>query len=235
MNNMKEMKLSHLQILSLAGILGSVLMFTGDMLLYYEPVSGLNYDSTARMSTMPIHRLIAGGIIGPIASIFSIIGSYLFYVIFKSVNKFFATFLFASFAILFVFAGSYHAMFPNIGFIGRLPESMQAQHLIYIRTYLNQINTLIYIFGTIGTFILFYLVIFKKSLFPKWILLFTPTLLILLASFIKDYIPYPLGAVVYGGWINLCFILFFTICLIHFSKMKIKPNTIKFAHTEIGS
>lgn len=219
-----EMKLSNLQKLSLAGILGSVLMYTGDMLLYYEAVSGLDYDSTARMSTMPIQRLIAGGILGPIASIFSIIGSYLFYTIFKSVNKSLAIFLFVSFAVLFVFAGSYHALFPNLGFIGRLPESLQTQQLIYVSTYLNKINTMIYIFGTIGTFILFYLVIFKKSLFPKWMLLFTPTLLILLASLIKNYIPYPFGAIVYGGWINFCFALFFTICLIYFSKMSIKTK-----------
>lgn len=218
------MKTKELQLLTLFGILGSLLMFTGDMLLYYEPVSGLDYNSTSRMSTMPIQRLIAGGIIGPVASIFSIIGCYFFFVIFKSVNKFLAKFLFASFAILFVFAGSYHAMFPNLGFIGRLPESLQSQQLIYIRTYLNQINTLIYIFGTIGTFILFYLVIFKKTLFPKWMLLFTPTILILFASLIKNYIPYPFGAIVYGGWINLCFMLFFTICLLHFSRMSVKAK-----------
>ncbi|MEN8225260.1 MAG: DUF6796 family protein [Bacteroidota bacterium] len=218
------MKINRLQLLALFGIFGSLLMFTGDMLLYYEPVSGLDYDSVARMSTMPIERLMAGGLVGPIASIFSIIGSYLFYIIFKSVNKILAKFLFVSFAILFVFAGSYHALFPNFGFIGRLPESLQPQHLIYLRSYLNQINTLIYIFGTIGTFLLFYLVIFKKSLFPKWILLFTPTLLILFASFVKYYIPYPLGAIVYGGWINLCFMLFFIVCLMHFSKTSIKSK-----------
>lgn len=218
------MKTNALQLLALSGIFGSLLMFTGDMLLYYEPVSGIDYDSTSRMSTMPIQRLIAGGIMGPIASIFSIIGCYFFFLMFKSVNKFLAKILFLSFAILFVFAGSYHAMFPNLGFIGRLPESLQAQQLIYVRTYLSKINILIYIFGTIGTFILFYLVIFKKSPFPKWMLLFTPTLLILLAGFIKNYVPYPFGAIVYGGWINLCFALFFTICLLYFRRMNVKTE-----------
>ena len=225
------MNIKNLQFLTLFGILGSLLMFTGDMLLYYEPVSGLNYNSTSRMSTMPIQRLIAGGIMGPIASIFSIIGCYFFFVVFRSVNKLLAKFLFVSFAVLFVFAGSYHAMFPNLGFIGRLPELLQAQQLIYIRTYLNKMNTLIYIFGTIGTLLLFYLVIFKKSHFPKWMLLFTPTLLILLASLVKNYIPYPFGAIVYGGWINLCFVLFFTICLIYFSKTSIKTKVNNYEYT----
>ena len=226
------MDIRKLQLLSLSGILGSLLMFAGDMLLYYEPVSGLEYDSVARMSTMSIERLIAGGLIGPVASIFSIIGGYLFYMTFRSVNKILAKFLFVSFAILFVFAGSYHAMFPNFGFIGRIPESLQTQQIEFIRTYLKSINALIYICGTFWTLILFYLVIFRKTLYPKWILLFTPTLLILLSSLIKDYIPHPLGAIVYGGWINLCFMLFFIVCLLHFSRKRIKDAINNFEKDE---
>jgi len=215
------MKINKLQLLSLSGILGSILMFTGDMLLYYEPVSGLEYNSVARMSTMPIERLIAGGLIGPIASVFSLIGGYIFYLVFRSVNKVLAMILFACFAIFFIVAGTYHAMFPNYGFVGRLPELLQPQQLLFIRTYLKSIYILISICGTFFTLLLFYLVIFKKSLFPRWMLLFTPTLLILMAGFVKDYIPYPLGAIVYGGWINLCFMLFFIVCFIHFSRRKI--------------
>ena len=218
------MKTNNLQLLSLFEIFGSLLMFTGDMLLYYEPVSGLDYDSVARMSTMSIERLIAGGLIGPVASIFSITGGYLFYLTFRSVSKILAKFLFVSFAFLFVFAGSYHAMFPHFGFIGRIPESLQSEQIVFIKAYLKSINTLIYICGTFWTLILFYLVVFKKTLFSKWMLLFTPTLLILLSSIIKNYIPYPLGAIVYGGWINLCFMLFFIICLLHFSRKNIKST-----------
>ena len=218
------MKTDKLQLLSLSGILGSVLMFSGDMLLYYEPVSGFDYNNTARMGTMPIERLIAGGLIGPVGSIFSIISGYLFYLIFRSVNKFLAKSLFVCFAILFVFAASYHAMFPNLGFIGRLPESLQSQQLLFIRTYLKSIYALIFICGTFWTLILFYLVDFKKSLYPVWMLLFTPTLLILLSSLVKNYIPYPFGAIIYGGWINLCFILFFSVCFLQFSRKRNKSD-----------
>jgi len=135
-------------------------MFTGDMLLYYEPVSGLEYNSVARMSTMPIERLIAGGLIGPIASVFSLIGGYIFYLVFRSVNKVLAMILFACFAIFFIVAGTYHAMFPNYGFVGRLPELLQPQQLLFIRTYLKSIYILISICGTFFTLLLFYLVIF---------------------------------------------------------------------------
>ena len=210
------------QLFSIFGIIGSLLMFIGDMLLYFEPVSGLDYNSIAKMSTMPIDRLIAGGLIGPIASIFYLIGGYIFYIVFRPVNKVLASILFACFAIMFILAGSYHAMFPNFGFIGRLPEALQSQQLLFIHTYLGLIYTVIYIFGIFWTLLLFYLVIFKKSLYPIWMLLFTPTLLVLLSQSLKDYIPYPLGAIIYGGWINLCFMLFFIVCFLHFSRKRIK-------------
>lgn len=217
------MKLNKLQLYSLSGVLGSLLMFTGDMLLYYEAVSGSEYNSVAVMGTMPVERLIAGGLLGPFASVFSIIGTYICYLIFRSVNKILAKTLFVSFAILFVVAGSYHAVFANYGFIGRLPESLQSQQLLLLRAYQEALYNAILIFATIWTIILFYLVVFKKSLYPKWMLIFTPTLLILSGQFLKDYIPYPLGAVIYGGWINLCFMLFFIICFLHFSSKRIKP------------
>ena len=215
------MKLSKLQMYSLSGILGSLLMFTGDMILYYEPVSGHDYDSVAVMSTMPIERLVAGGLIGPFASIFSIIGGYIFYLVFRSAHKLLAKILFASFAILFIVAGTYHTVFANYGIIGRLPEPLQSQQLLLFRTYMEAIYTVIYISGVFWTLLLFYVVIFKKSLYPKWMLLFTPTLLLLLSQSLKDYIPYPLGAVIYGGWINLCFMLFFIVCFLYFSRKRI--------------
>jgi len=213
-------------------------MFSGDMLLYYEPVSGLEYDSVARMSTMPVQRLIAGGLIGPIASVFSVIGGYLFYLVFRSVNKALAKILFASVAVMFILAGSYHAVFANYGFIGRLPESLQIQQLLLFKAYLKSIYNLVFIFGTFWTLIFFYFVIFKKSLYPKWILLFTPTLLLLLSQSLKEYIPYPLGAIIYGGWINLCFVLFFIVSFLHFSRNSIKSaisdNSIKSAISDHG-
>lgn len=214
------MKINKLQLLAISGIFGSLLMFTGDMLLYYEAVSGLDYDSIARMSTMPINRLMAGGFIGSFASVFSIMGAYLFYLVFRPVNKLLASIMFFCFSFLFIVAGTYHAMFPYFGFVGRLPEELQGQQIQFIKTYLTYINMVIYLAGTIWTLLLFYLVIFKKTLYPVWMLFFTPTLLILLAGIIKNYVPYPLGAIIYGGWINLCFMLFFSVCLFQFRRKK---------------
>lgn len=210
--------ISKLQLFSLAGILGSLLMFSGDMLLYFHLVSGADYNSVPIMSKMPINRIIAGGLMGPIAGAFSVLGGYLFYLVFKSINRFLAAFMFIFFALMFIASGSYHAVFASLGLVGRLPEPHQAEQLLFLKTYLKSIYSFIFACGLIWTLLLFYLVIFTKTIYPKWMLFFTPTLLLLLSPYFKDLIPYPLGGILYGGSINLIFMLYFTVCFIALRK-----------------
>lgn len=217
------MKLNKFQIFSLFGLSGSLIMFTGDMLFYYEKVSGANYDSVARMSEIPVKRLFAGGIMGPLSTVFSIMGTYLFYIVFRSINKTLAKISVFSLSAFFVFASAYHSVFTNLGFAGRLPEPFRSRQLNIISRFLDTIYSFDFVFGLLWTIIFLYLILFKKTLFPKWFILFTPTILILLGDTIKGFIPYPLGAIIYGGWINLSFVLFYFICFIcfiYFSKNK---------------
>ena len=213
------------QMFSLFGLIGAVLMFTGDMFLYYEPVSGQDYNSVAKMAIQPIKYLTIGGIIGPIASIFYILGGYLFYIVFKPVNKVLASILLVLFTISYALAGTYHGVFPNFGFIGRLPQEFQVQQIEFIRNYLDSIYNIMFYCLILWTLLLFYLVIFKKSIYPKWMLIFTPTLLTMLSPYIKSVTPYPFGAIFYGGWLNISYVIFFTVSLIYFSrKMEIISN-----------
>lgn len=203
---------------SLLGLIGALLMFAGDMFLYYEPVSGPDYNSIAKMAIQPFTYLFFGGILGPIAAIFYILGGLLFYYIFKPVNKILAVFLFSLFAIIYMFAGTYHASFPYYGFVGRLPLEFQAQQIGFIRDYLGVIYNIMFYCAILWTLLLFYIVLFKKSIYPKWLLIFTPTLLTMLSPYIKSITPYPYGAVFYGGWLNLSYVIYFTICLVYFRK-----------------
>jgi len=208
------------QVFSLLGLLGALLMFTGDMFLYYEPVSGQNYNSIAKMTIQPIKYLTIGGIIGPIASIFYILGGLLFYLVFKPINKVFASILFVLFGIVYMFAGTYHASFPNYGFVGRLPIEFQSQQIGYIRDYLGAMYNIMFYCSILWTILLFYLVLFKKSIYPKWLLIFTPTLLTFFSTYIKSVTPYPYGAILYGGWLNISYVIFFAISLVYFSRKK---------------
>jgi hypothetical protein len=103
----------------------------------------------------------------------------------------------------------YHAVFATYGFAARLPEPMRTEHIAFVRQYLSLIHRIDYVIGIIWTILFIYLTLLKKSILPIWLIFFTPTLIILIQPVFKNYIPYPLGTIIYGGWFNLSFILFF--------------------------
>ena len=215
------MKNNKLLILALIGILGSVILYVGDQILYYEPVSGHDYDSTLKMSTISLNRLIIGGLLGPISSIFSLAGAFLFYLLFRKQSKPLAAILGISLGAFFIIFGCYHALFPNQGFAGRLPDQLQTEQLEMIRSYLGTVYMVFTIPLLVWTFLLFYFVLRKSSPLPIWILAFTPTLLTLLILPLKQFIPYPLGSIVFGGWINITFVVFYIIILVVARKRSI--------------
>ncbi|MCD6116252.1 hypothetical protein J7K93_04490, partial [bacterium] len=62
----------------IAGIIGTILMFAGDMIMYGGNYSGSEYMEASRriMSEIPLLRLMAGGAIGPAASVLYCLGFY---------------------------------------------------------------------------------------------------------------------------------------------------------------
>jgi hypothetical protein len=215
------MKMNKLQVLAFLGIFGSIILYVGDQVLYYEPVSGQDYDSTLKMSTVSMNRLIIGGLMGPISSIFSLAGAYMLYLLFRKQNKPVAAILGISLGAFFIIFGSYHALFPNQGFAGRLPDQFQAEQLEMMRSYLGTVYLAFAIPLLVWTFLLFYFVVSKKSPLPVWILPVTPTILILLIFPLKTLIPYPLGSIIFGGWINITFIIFYILILVVARKRNI--------------
>jgi hypothetical protein len=164
---------------------------------------------------------------GPIAASFSILAAYVFFIAFRGINIHMARILSICFALQFILAGAYHAVFASYGFVGRLPEPIRSEQLDMLRTYLDVIYNFIFALATCWTLIFLFFVIIKRAVFPIWIVLFTPTLLVLLSSLIKDHIPYPFGAIIYGGWLNLSYIPFFFICLLYFNSKRIKDTYIQ--------
>ncbi len=214
---MDEIKV--IRLTGLAGILGAILMFIGDMFLYGGFYSGSEYYEYSRriMGEIPLLRLMIGGAIGPIASILYAIGFWQIYLAIKSAGKVLASISFSGFAVMSIIAGSYHSGFVNTGLILRARASIQQCDLESVKIllgqsidYLHFLYNMMFVFGTIGTIIFMFTIIFRKTYYPKWIILFTPTLLLLTSS-IAAYIPSPFGGIIYGGYINLIFLLFFCV------------------------
>ena len=65
----------------------------------------------------------------------------------------------------------------------------------------------------IGLILFAVLIVMGKTLYPRWFVLLTPAVTIFAGS-LWTRIPQPLRIVLFGGWNNLVFVIFFAACLI---------------------
>ena len=63
------------------GIVASLLMFTGDMLLCFttENFANMHDELLLSMGSVSFRRLVAGGLLGPLPALLYIVGSYHLY------------------------------------------------------------------------------------------------------------------------------------------------------------
>jgi len=203
-----------------AGVLAAVIGFVAEMLLYGGFYGGAEYYRVSRqiMSEIPLSRLIWGGALGPIEAIFYLIGFWHIYLALKPGSQRLAQIVFAAFSAMMIVGGAFHSAFVYTGLITRALNTVQAVDLPVLKTLLSQSDTYIrllyrvtFAFGLTGTLAFVWAVWFKKTLYPRWLVFFTPTLLILLVQPLARYIPAPLGGIVLGGSVSLCFLLFFSL------------------------
>ena len=210
--------------LSLLGVIGGLLMFAGDMFFYYEPVSGIDFNSLEMMIKRDNHTLMIGGALGPVAAVFYAFGALIFYFAFTDKLRIYGKIISLSWIFMLVLGGAYHSVFPNFGFVGKLPVDMRGEYIQNVSALIDMMSNMAFVLGLISSLLLAFVILFKKTIFPKWFVLLIPTFLTLLNGVIEPYIPSPFGAIIIGGWVNLCFVMFFSACAILFYKNN-KQNT----------
>lgn len=203
------MKINLSQRLAIFGILGGLLMLFGDLCFYMTPISGEDFLRTSVMNSMPTNRLIIGGVVGPLAGLLYGLGALMFYLVFKDHDKLLARILASFFVVMFVVGGAYHSIYTTYGFVPDADINGIAAKITALIDALQQVS---FVAGMSGSLLFIYLVLRYECALPKWIVFLTPTFWTLLNGPIAPYVPYPMGSVVVGGWINICFILFFTLC-----------------------
>ena len=194
------------RILALLGLLGGLLMLFGDLCFYMIPISGVEFLRTSVMNTMPLNRLVLGGSVGPIAGLLYALGAMIFYVEFKQYHKMMACVLAGIFVLMFIVGGAYHSIYATYGFV---PDHDPDGIRMKITSLIDALQQISFITGVIGSFLFIYMVLRYKSRFPKWMIFLTPTLWTLVGNVIAPIVPHPIGSVIIGGWINICFIVFF--------------------------
>ena len=204
----------------LSGLLGSALFLAGDMLFYGSLSSGADFHPYRIMAQRSTDLLILGGALGPVAALFSALGMGVFALTLEAAGRKLANSATLLLAIMILIGGSYHAVYTCLGIVSKLSDPGAREALLAQVTSLRTtISYLMYVAGLSGTVLVYWQALRKKTLFPRWLLIFLPTTLSLAETPLHDFllrIPSPLGSLVRGGWINGSFLLFFAIATMVF-------------------
>ncbi|MDO4789678.1 MAG: hypothetical protein Q3998_01800 [Porphyromonas sp.] len=208
-----------LQITGYIGLLGSLIMFTGDMLLYFttEPFNDISKEFLPSMGSVPPARMYAGGLVGPLAAFCLMIGFYHLYLSVKVPRKTVAKLMLLLLSVAIVMGGAYHALFPTFGVVARQghPELVP---LLF--EYAKCLGLGLAISIGLGWLIFCYLVLRKQTIYPRWIIVATP-LISLWFGILWEHLPQPFLIVIAGGWNSLVLTIFFAVSLIVLRNKKI--------------
>lgn len=202
------------QLTAAIGLLGAILMFSGDMLLYFTK-GEFKMDGTLKpyiniMSKLPPWRLRFGGLLGPFAAFFYCIGFY--QMTLATINDFrpfaIAATILCSLGI--IIGGAYHSHFTYLGYVGKAANTEIEKSILKNILFLSKISIIPIAFGIL---IFAGLVVFGKTCYPWWFLFFTPIVLIFLSNLWLK-LPQPLHVIMFGGWNNIVFIIYFMAAMI---------------------
>ena len=202
-----------LYLLITTGLCGAILMFIGDMVLYYSKDDYIS-DGTLNpivniMKNNSRARLYTGGIIGTFAAFLYCRGYYHLVLIINEPYRVFAWICFFINCLGIICGGTYHSHCSYLGLIGRYNHE---KILDEIHKYLNVQKTISFSIQGLGFILLALLIALKCTIFPRWVTLFTPGILFLLFPFTKN-LPKGLHMIISGGWTNLISVIYYMVLL----------------------
>jgi hypothetical protein len=202
------------RLAGLTGVLGALLFFCGDMLFYGHFGSGaLFHEGMQRVvREAPLPRLFIGGLLGPVAACLCIVGFWHVRENIASKSPSFARLIFYNLAAMMVAGSAVHALWVPRGLAFRYERAIgvPAELLTSLRRYWEIAYYVAAVPAYIGAALLLFVVIFRKSIYPRWTVLANFGLLSLLEP-LASQVPAPLGAILVGGFTNLSIAVFFLV------------------------
>jgi hypothetical protein len=202
----------------LIGLLGALLFFVGDMLFYGHLGPGDRFASGMLLTVQQasVERLFAGGLLGPLAACLCIVGFWHVYLNVQPRSQSLGRLMFGSFCVLMVAGSAIHALWTARGLAMKFCSGQPApcaSVLDAIREYWTLAYDLGAIPGYLGAVLLAYLVLSKKTWYPRWTFIANPAVWVLLSPFVAA-VPAPLGAILVGGSTNLSIAVFFLVSVL---------------------
>ena len=212
--------------LGLIGIFGGIVLFIGDMLFYYDPV---NTDLSVNMSNVSDLRIKLSGVSALIGVWFYCLGLVHVRQAFLKSSSLIRNTVITTFAGILISYGVIHAAYVAIAVAAKLSVA-HGIDLDLATTLAKETNQLLrlFIYPLFGLLSIVFIkeVWQKRTLYPRWMILFFPLVPFLLQGTINGLLSGTLKSIVMGGYLNLMLVVFFlasTIALWH-SKLEEKDN-----------
>jgi len=198
------------RLFGIFGIMGGLTLFSGDMLFYYDPLNTNLYENMGNASDS---RIIISTITALIASWLYVLGSIHVYQAFKQTKPIIKNLVLFCFAAISIAYGVVHGVFVAIATSSKLAveNDLNLNQATLLAVEANNIlRSIVYpIFGLLS-FLFITQVWKRKTLYPRWIILFFPLIPFLLEDVICKNLSGSISIIICGGYLNHILIIFFT-------------------------
>lgn len=206
------------RLAGIAGLIGALLFFVGDMLFYGYFGPGNRFAEGMRLTVQQasVERLFAGGLLGPVASCLCIVGFWHVYRNVRSAALIPGRVMLVAFFVLMVGGSAVHALWTAKGLAIKYCSGSDpacSDLAASIQSYWTLAYNLDAAPGYLGALLLAVLVVLGKTRYPRWTVIANPAVVLLLVSAFANSVPSPLGAGLVGGTANLSIALFFLVSI----------------------
>ena len=195
------------------GLIGALLMFCGDMTLYYSRNDYEN-DGTLKpiieiMKKVSTKRLYIGGMLGPLTALLYCIGYYHLVLMAKDGYETLGWVLFFVNCLGIICGGAYHSHCANLGLIGR----HDAASLKEVERYLNFQKMVAFGIQGVGFVGMAVMIVMGWTVLHRWMLVLTPLVLVLITPLVRK-LPKGPHMIICGGWTNLISVIYYIAALL---------------------
>ena len=200
-------------VLLALGLLGSILMFAGDMLLYFTP-GAYDMDGTLRpymriLRDVPAGRVRLGGALGPVSAFLYVLGFAGLALTARGEMDWLVWLAAALLALALICGGAYHAQYVYLSVIAKARREELYDEIAGNIMFVMRFATVPMYLGFV---VLGIAIALGQTVFHAWFVVLTP----LVTSFLGlewMRVPQPARCILFGGWSNLVFTVMFAAML----------------------
>lgn len=200
---------SWLRITGLAGMAGGLVLFAGDMLFYY---SATGTDLKLNMGNVSDERIVASGVAALVATWLYVLGAGQVLIAFKTTTVLARNTVVTCFVAIFIAFGIVHGAYVAIAATAKVATQYQLDVEQATALAVQANNTLrlfIYPIFALLSYVFITRVWQRKTLYPRWIILFFPLIPFLFQGLISRLLSGGAWIVIVGGFFNLILVVFF--------------------------